>query len=288
MISVEDRINFYLGGVQFGDNPPQTEEVVRHDRPFVSSQDFSGLNLPYIKDVNKYLEMRSDKAKDLWFQCGDASYTGVPYPVFVKTRDTHNPLANGIIANLNSTRHWGNVGLAAWDVTFQIPWSAKQNKPLWRGVTTGLRHKDYNREDLVKQYSSTYDFGFSHIVQGADHLKEYLKQGIHIQQMLAYKYLVVIDGNDKASSLNWILASTSIPIMPKPRFHSWLCERWLEDKVHYVEVKRDFSDLEEKINWCIDHDKECQEIASNGKAFIVDNFARRDRELEIQKTLINK
>lgn len=35
----------------------------------------------------------------------------------------------------------------------------------------------------------------------------------------------------------------------------------------HVPVKADMSDLQEKLEWCHSHDKECEQIAANAKAF---------------------
>jgi len=106
-----------------------------------------------------------------------------------------------------------------------------------------------------------------------------------MERMAQYKYLPLLDGNDKASALNWILLSNSVPLMPKPRFHSWLCEKFLEPNVHYVELKQDYSDLDEKLQWCLQNDGLCKEIAENGASFINSNF-KYDTEIEMEKILI--
>jgi hypothetical protein len=41
----------------------------------------------------------------------------------------------------------------------------------------------------------------------------------------------------------------------------------LHDKVEYVSVKEDLSDLIEVIEWCKSHDDECRQIAENGRKF---------------------
>ena len=52
-----------------------------------------------------------------------------------------------------------------------------------------------------------------------------------------------------------------------------------------MEVKRDFSDLLEKIEWCKEHDKECQEIAENGKKFAL-QFMNPVQEEYIEKQIV--
>jgi hypothetical protein len=75
--------------------------------------------------------------------------------------------------------------------------------------------------------------------------------------------------------------------MPKPKFHSWLCEPWLEPNVHYVEIKEDFSDLPDKLEWCLSNDNLCKEIAQNGRNFIIQNFAQRDLNKTIEQCIID-
>lgn len=43
----------------------------------------------------------------------------------------------------------------------------------------------------------------------------------------------------------------------------------------HVPVKEDLSDLEEKIQWCREHDDECRQIAENAKKFYEKYVARR-------------
>lgn len=46
----------------------------------------------------------------------------------------------------------------------------------------------------------------------------------------------------------------------------------LEPWVHYVPVKRDLSDLVERIKWAKDHDEDALKIAKNAREFANDNL----------------
>ena len=283
IIPKEDRLNFYYGNTEYQSIEPEMPKVVKHDICFASHQDYSALKKSYIRDVNRYLSLRKTKTS-LWFQCGDCCYHQNFYPVFVKTRNPYVNTSNGVICNLNSWRHWGVVDEV---LRVNIPWDVKKASPIWRGSTTGIKKK-YNREHLVRDYFDKYDFGFNNITGKKNlHLGKYKKYPLSIIQMLEYKYVVVIEGNDKASGLNWAVASDSVPIMRKPLVHSWLCEPWLKPNVHYVEVNEDFSNLEEKITWCRENDELCQKIADNGKRFMFENF-NKEREKEIETLLVHK
>jgi len=290
MISIEDRINFYIGNQNYDrDYKPVCPEVVAHDVPFKTSQDYTTLKSGFVQDVNRY---KTYASKDFWVQCGDDSYTDNIFPLLVKVRNTDLPESNGIIANLNSQRHWGFCDTA---YMADKAWSNKRNDVAWRGVSTGIsitkpkheyRKNKYTRDRLVQDYFDIYNVAFSSIVQNANHLQKFVKNYMNLQQLLDYKYIISIDGNDKSSSLNWILFSNSVPVMCKPKFHSWLCEKWLEPDVHYVCVKDDFSDLQEKIEWCKDNDRECEQIAKNGQEFMIENFTDVEAAKTIERELI--
>ena len=51
--------------------------------------------------------------------------------------------------------------------------------------------------------------------------------------------------------------------MSKPRFESWFMEGTLEAGKHYVQVRDDYADLPEKINYYIDQPDEAEAIIRN-------------------------
>jgi hypothetical protein len=51
-------------------------------------------------------------------------------------------------------------------------------------------------------------------------------------------------------------------------------EPFLEDRVHCIFIKHDLSDLEEIMTWCLNHDKECEKIAENGRNFYAKYFTK--------------
>jgi len=307
-ISKEQRLEFYIGSSNKNSDQPIWTDVAIPDIPFRTDIDFNNIDPNYAFDIKRY---QSYTNKPFWVQYGDCS-SWTDYPVLCKIRDTKyqgNKLAtagnntkefviknnieeyngSGVIAKLNTARHWSFVSFFIQDNT---SWGNKKSELIWRGLSTGIHQnaKNYNRLNFVKDYWDKYDVGFSGWVQQhcCPEAGKYIKNGIHPFELASYKYIVAIDGNDKSSSINWILASNCVPIMPKPRFHSWLCEPWLKNKVHYVEVKEDFSDLTEQINWCKDNDDKCKEIAYNGKAFILDNFADDTNiEKELMEIILN-
>jgi hypothetical protein len=75
--------------------------------------------------------------------------------------------------------------------------------------------------------------------------------------------------------------------MPKPTMVSWAMEDMLEPWVHYVPLEKDFNDLEEKYNWCLNNIDKCKEIANNGKKYI-EQFLDEDREKLITNMVLKE
>jgi len=281
MISIDDRIKYYIGDVTKIKEPINGKcgydvPIYLNYRNYLNSMTTIHPNTAYPHDVSRLLKY--SYPKDLWIQCGDSPYTGPQWPVGVKVRDTHNTESKGVIFSLESPRHWGLV--------FKYPdpsWETKKNDFMWRGADTGWGI----RLSFVNKFRE-YDVGFSEYVQDAIiHPEQYppslLKPRVTVPDLLKYKYLPIIDGNDKSSSLGWVMASNSVPIMPEPRYHSWLCEAFLQPGVHYVKVEKDFSDMLEKIEWCKDNDAACKQIAENGKKFMLQFMnPQQEQYIELQ------
>lgn len=86
-------------------------------------------------------------------------------------------------------------------------------------------------------------------------------------KMCKYKYILNLDGHDSSSSIINILQSNSLMIGPIPKWHIVVNFK-LEPWEHYVPLKDDTSDLEEKIQWCNLNPKECERIVKKAGAYI--------------------
>ena len=180
-----------------------------------------------------------------------------------------------------------------------IPFFRKRGIVLWRGATTGQPNRIANRFDLVTSYFGStnpkINIGFSNIAWGTvdtsgniidyNNYRPYVKGKMTIKQQLEYKYLISVDGNDKSSSINWQLASNSLVFMAKPTKISWLIEDRLIPNVHYIQLKDDFSDLEEKLEWCEQNPIKCQEIVNNSTQYM-SQFYEDEREKYIEAQVI--
>ena len=87
--------------------------------------------------------------------------------------------------------------------------------------------------------------------------------------------------------LKWIMASNSLCLMPAPVYETWFMEGTLQPGHHYVQLRSDFADLEEKILHYEKHPDQAREIVRNANAY-VEQFAHRRREQVLSLLVLYK
>ena len=102
---------------------------------------------------------------------------------------------------------------------------------------------------------------------------------------LKAKYIMVVNGNDKASGLNWVMASNSVPFMTRPTIESWMLESSLNAGEHYVEIEPDFSDLVPKLDWATANPSAVERIAKASSEYMR-KFFNRDKEANINGAVL--
>ena len=91
-----------------------------------------------------------------------------------------------------------------------------------------------------------------------------------------------LEGNDVASNLKWVMSSNSIAVTPRLRRETWFMEGRLEGGVHYVEIRPDFSDLEEKMDHYSNHLDELRTIVDNANRYVAQfRDPRRERYIAL-------
>jgi len=277
----KQRIQYYLGplynsSIVNTENliSIQSEELLRCEQP----DDRDKRHEYFLKVLTKY----GFENKKISILFGDIQHTVSNYTI-VKNR--HNGSNSGvIIKKLNFNRHWQHV----YNKPIDIPFQNKHDKIIWRGGTTGNINRIANRFDLITKWynkNSNIDVGFSEIVQDQDAYKKYIKTKLSIDNLLQYKYLISVEGNDKDSGLNWKLASNSLVMMARPTFRSWLMEDMLIPNYHYLLLKNDFSDLLEKLEWCNKHPDEVLTIIKHANQYM-EMFNNIKQEEDIEKKVL--
>lgn len=84
------------------------------------------------------------------------------------------------------------------------------------------------------------------------------------QEQFGYKYLINVDGHVRAYRLSYELQSNSIVLLVESEYNFELFyEYYLKEYIHYVPVKKDLSDLIDKIKWCESNQDKVKKIISN-------------------------
>ena len=105
------------------------------------------------------------------------------------------------------------------------------------------------------------------------------KARISIAKHLPYKFLLALEGNDVASNLKWAMSSNSLVIAPKPKIETWFMEGSLEPNVHYLQIRDDYEDLEEKLDFCLSHPAFAQDIIHNAHQYVAQFFDVKREDL---------
>lgn len=188
-------------------------------------------------------------------------------PSIVKSRPIHGDNQFDIVLNLDKVRHF----------TFlkdKRSFVSKQNKAIFRGATL-----QPHRQRFMKMYFGHPLVDCANTAHNSNLPAEWNKPLITLYDHLIYKFVVCLEGNDVASNLKWVMSSNSIAIMPKPKYETWFMEGRLQAGVHYIEIKDDFSDLEEKIQYYSQHIDEAEAIIRNAHEFVHQFFDHTREEL---------
>lgn len=207
---------------------------------------------------------------------GDIDYEP-SFPAFVKARPISGGSSNSVICKLNKVRHFRFIN-------DPIPFERKKDMMVFRNVVKKQPHRTRFIEKLCD--NPLCDVGQIN-TDGCESHPEYVKPFMPIEEQLRYKFIACIEGHDVATNLKWVMASNSIAVMPKPKIESWFMEGRLTGGYHYIEIKDDYSDVEEKIMYYSAHPEEAKAIIRNAHEY-VRQFTDEDKEKYIQYLVVKK
>ena len=116
---------------------------------------------------------------------------------------------------------------------------------------------------------------------------EWQKPKLTIGEHLDYKFIMSLEGNDVASNLKWVMSSNSIAVSPRLTQETWFMEGTLVPNYHYIEVRDDFSDLEERMQYYIGHPDEAEAIIRHAHDY-VRQFQDKQQEKLISLLVLKK
>jgi hypothetical protein len=203
--------------------------------------------------------------------------THVPeIPSIVKSRPIAGDNANSVLLNLDKNRHF----------TFlddRIPFREKQDRSIFRGHIVNKPH----RIRFMEMYYGHPACDAGIISPHPQFPAEWTRPKITLWDHLRYKFVLAIEGEDVASNLKWIMSSNSLAVMPRPKYETWFMEGTLIPERHYVEIRSDYADLEEKMNHYIRRPEEAEAILAHAHEYVA-RFRNPERERLISLLVLNK
>ncbi|MEZ8825314.1 glycosyl transferase family 90 [Vibrio amylolyticus] len=176
-------------------------------------------------------------------------------PTLFKARPIEGDNRNSVLFKLDKRRHFRFVN-------DKIKYSDKKDIAVFRGAVTQPHRIRFMKEMFEHPL---VDAGQSN---SSDEHPEWKKPFMSVDEQLQYKFLICLEGNDVASNLKWAMSSNSVVITPKMKFETWFMEGTLKAGIHYIEVKDDWSDFEEKIQYYLEHPQEAEKIIKNAHDYV--------------------
>lgn len=178
-------------------------------------------------------------------------------------------------------------------------WENKIDKVIFRGATTDCGfNSETSARYLVHKLSELgeipeLDAGITRLwfndIKLANKTLNYPQriktvEPIPFTEMSKYKYILNIDGSVTAFRISAELAFGSVILKVDSKYKIWYLDL-LEPFVHYIPIKKDLSDLKEKIEWCKLNQDHCKSIAKAARDFYF-KYINKDVMMDyIQETL---
>ena len=230
--------------------------------------------------------------------CGHKDYLDVPIPMIDDIQ-----LIKGLDSMEGSIL---KVDTRIYDLSkLELDFSKKKPMAIFRGGSTGCgwtadTNPRLKAVQLSKQYPELLDAQLTTITSlmkfhktrraGRINSKEF-KEGskMSFEEQSQYKYILHLDGNVGAYRLaQWMLLGSTI-LLQESGSSLWFQYR-LEPWVHYVPVKDGLNDLIEKIQWCKEHEEECERMARAARTLalriLTSEFMYNELDTAIEKAIL--
>lgn len=195
-------------------------------------------------------------------------------PTVVKSRALDTDNSNSVLLKLDRCRHFVYIN-------DHLQPEEKEDRAIFRGHI-GTRE---NRALFCRMYADNPRVDAADTLPGATEGHKHtsqMKPMMSFYEHLRFRYIMALEGNDVASNLKWIMSSRSAAVMPKPTCETWFMEGRLVGGVHYVEIRPDFSDLEEKMDHYSNHLDELRTIVDNANRYVAQfRDTRRERYIAL-------
>lgn len=234
------------------------------------------LKKPKVYFFDTYMYLRFFPQNLRWGFCpGDVTFVPA-YPSVVKSRPITGDNANSVVMKLDKVRHFIFVD-------DKKAFTGKKDMVIFRGKVIGKPA----RTRFMEMYVGNPMCDLGAVDKDMRIPEEWRHPKKTIREHLDYKFIMALEGNDVASNLKWVMSSNSIAVMPRPTYETWFMEGTLLPDYHYIEIRPDFADLEEKLNYYITHPAEAEKIIEHAHEYVA-QFRDRKRERLISFLVLDK
>jgi len=168
-------------------------------------------------------------------------------------------------------------------IHLNIKFNEKKSKLVYAGKNYGSKYNFFSRKDIQisqREYFKSIKDKIS--INDNLYVPEHF---IGINEMITYKYILDIDGNASTwDATAWKLNSNSVIFKTKSIWKQWFFEDYKE-WIHYIPINEDFTDIQEKINWCENNQEKCIEITKNCRKLFKKIYSYSNVEKITKKTI---
>ncbi|PAA67001.1 hypothetical protein BOX15_Mlig016306g1 [Macrostomum lignano] len=222
---------------------------------------FRAPDLDFILNLGDWPLSRLDRLPHLpilsW--CGSRHTSDIVLPTYELTEATVS-MMDRIYNDLMRTAH----------DSMRYRWPNRLSRAFFRGRDSNKRRLELVQLSMAKpdlvDARLTNMFFFQHEKSLGDIVKH-----VPLGDFFKYKYQVSIDGTVAAYRLPFLLAGGS-PVLKQDSDYYEHFYRDLEPMKHYVPLREDLGDLEERLAWLRAHDSQAEKIGESGRQFVLNRL----------------
>ncbi|RVE71419.1 hypothetical protein OJAV_G00051630 [Oryzias javanicus] len=197
------------------------------------------------------LETRTEGAVPIFSWCGSVESRDIVLPTYEVTHSTLETL-RGVTNDLLSVQ--GNTGPV---------WANKTERAFFRGRDS--REERLQLALMSKRNPELLDAGITAWFFFRDREKHVGKSPlVGFFDFFKYKYQVNVDGTVAAYRFPYLMLGNSLVLKQDSQYYEHFYLH-LKAGTHYVPVRRDLSDLLEKVQWAKDNDAEAEQMGRAGQ-----------------------
>ncbi|XP_041971525.1 protein O-glucosyltransferase 2-like [Aricia agestis] len=200
------------------------------------------------------LVKKTDEILPIFSWCGSNETFDIVLPTYDITEST---LENMGRVTLDTLSVQGNI---------DKKWEDRESRAFWRGRDS--RMERLKLIDIAKAHPELFNASLTNFFFFRDKESQYGPKVPHVSfyKFFDYKYQINIDGTVAAYRLAYLLAGGGLVFKQDSPYYEHFY-RQLQPWEHYIPIKRDLSDLVERIKWARDNDDKAQRIAQNARQF---------------------